>query len=222
MGAAAVPLIMMAVGTGAQVYNQRRTEKKQDQQLASSIRNQSAKQREADARVSKEVEDLEKSTSRDERNKALDDYMRTIALGKKKAESGLDPDIGSATFQADAQGAREGMAEYAGRTADFMAREDAPRMQRQGEAFGFGKLATDIGMIGRESRGDAFIDEMRMRMIRMNPWIQAGGSLLQGAGSTMLGGGLGWGKSGANSAAMTPVQYGGKAVYGALPGGRYT
>ena len=34
-----------------------------------------------------------------------------------------------------------------------MARADAPGMQRQGEGFGFGKLATDIGLMQRESRG---------------------------------------------------------------------
>ena len=56
---------------------------------------------------------------------------------------------------------------------DRITRRSAPRraayldlMQRQREATSAGKLGTDIGMIGRESKGQQFIDDLRLRAIR--------------------------------------------------------
>ena len=39
-----------------------------------------------------------------------------------------------------------------------MARIEAPRLQRQGEAFDYGRLATDIDGLSREAAGQSFID----------------------------------------------------------------
>lgn len=214
-----VPLAIAALSTGATVYNQRRTERKQDTQLADSIRRQSGKQKQADAKVADEVKRLEGSTAQDARRQRLADYMASLQRGKVQRDAGLTPTIGSAAFQQGAAQAREGAGQYAGQTADLMSQIDAAGMQRQSEGFGFGKLATDLNLIGREAKSDAWIDGLRLRMIRKNPWIDAAAGIGMGVAGGMMGGG--WGSGGgdiATSARMTPVQYGGKAVYGPGPG----
>jgi len=61
-------------------------------------------------------------------------------------------------------------------------------MQRQGEAFGYGHLATDIGLIGRESAGQRFIDELRLNSIRRSAGMDLAAGLM-GAASGAVGAG---------------------------------
>lgn len=187
-----VAMSVMAAAAAAQAAETQRVARKQDGQLADSIRNQSAKQREADAKVNEEVSKLQGSSSSDEKAKRMADYSAMLRRNKAVQGGGLTmPVVGSQTFRNDAAAAnddvqREGMA-----TADLMARIDAPGMQRQGEGFGFGQLATDISLIGRESRGQAFLDDLRLRAIRRNPWVDVAAGV-----ATSMAGGMGGGASG--------------------------
>lgn len=207
-----VPLILSGLSAGMSAYNTQKTAKREDQALAESIRNQASKQKEADARTLKEVSAMEGSTSRDEEAKRTDQYATQLRRNRANMQGvNLMPGVGGATFTADAAKAMQGVDQYAGQTAGLMAQADAPGMQRQDEAFGFGKLATDIGLLQRESRGQAYIDELRRRSIRRNPWLDMAAGLTGAAGGAMAGGGgVGslFGLGGAASAGRPPVARG--------------
>lgn len=185
-----VPLLLTGLSAGASAYNTNKTAKREDRALADSIRNQSAKQKQADARTLQEVSTLENSSSRDEETKRMDQYATQLRRNRGNMQGAtLNTGVGGDAFTADAAQAMSGVDGYAGETADLMARADAPGMQRQGEGFGFGKLATDIGLMQRESRGQAYIDELRRRSIRRNPWLDMGAGLLGSAAGSFGGGG---------------------------------
>ena len=206
------PAIIGLLSAGAQVYEGRRVERKQDNQLAESIRNRGRKQAEADKRVNEELATLEASRSDDARRERLAQYLTTLQQGKRVQQGGMMPAIGSAAFQSDMAASREAGDAMARDTAGLEARIDAPGMQRQQEGFGFGRLATDINRIQREDRGNAYIDELRLRAIRRNPWLDAAAKVGMGYAGSALGAAASGG-SAAAGAGMTPVQYGGSAIY---------
>ncbi len=181
-------LAIAAAAAGASAYNTRQTANRQDRTLAEGIRGQSRKQEQIDQRTAAEVAQLEQSRSADEAAKARTGYDQQLQRNAAAIMGGLTPGIGSETFKADAaQGAKD-VSGYAGRTADLMARMDAPGMQRQGEAFGMGRLATDNALVAREAQGDDFLNRLRVQGIRRNPWIDAAAQVGMAYAGGMAGG----------------------------------
>lgn len=209
--AVGISLALAAGGAAVSYNNTRRTARNTDNALADQIRNQSVKQREADAKVNETVGELEGSTAADERTKRLDDYMQTLRTSKGGLESGLTPAIGSAAFRADAAGDAQDVQKYAGDTAGLMARIDSAGLQRQGEAFSYGKLGTDLGLIGREARGRNWLDDLRVRRAsQRNAGMDALSALLSGAGSAVASG-----SGGAAGSASASGTSGGNAFFNA-------
>jgi len=192
MGQAAVPLIMMALAAGGEYYNTEKTASRQDQAAADAIRNQGNIQKEGDAKVSDTVAKLADSTAAAAKEQRLTDYLQVLRRNKDTTTAGLTPTIGSDAFRADANAAAGDAQNYAQQTAGLMARMDAPGIQRQQEGFDYGRLGTDLGLIGRESQGQAFLDQLRQRGIRRNAKIDlASGLLMAGAGAMGGAGGTG-------------------------------
>lgn len=199
MGAAvgAVPLILTALGAGAQAYNTNRTLSRQDAEAAAGIRRQGDIQRRADQRVNAEVDTLAQSTNADERAQRMQDYMKTLAATRQKTEAGLDNEAMGDAFNAAGDKAKGELAAEGQTRANLMAGIDAPGLQRQGEGIRFGNLATDVGLIGRESAGQQFLTDLRVRSQRRNPWLDFAGSAMQGLGQGMATRGASGGVSGA-------------------------
>jgi len=187
-----IPIAIALAGTAAQQAETQRVERKQDEATAQGLLNQSRRQQEADRRVNDEISQLETSTAADDRAQRLGQYMQQLQRGQRQALSGLNSPIGGATFQADAGAARTGADNAAATTAGLMSRIDAPQLQRQQEAFGYGKLATDLDMEARASRGQQFIDQLRLRQIRRRPEVDLLAGLATSAGGAMAGGGGGF------------------------------
>ncbi|MFV7424011.1 hypothetical protein ACNPNN_13160 [Stenotrophomonas geniculata] len=184
-----IPIAIALAGTAAQQAETQRVERNQDQETAQGLLNQSRRQQEADRRVNDEIAQLETSTADAARNERLGQYMQTLQRGRKQAVAGLEAPIGGATFQTDAGAARTGADNAAATTAGLLSRIDAPQLQRQQEAFGYGKLATDLDMEARASRGQQFIDQLRLRQIRRRPEVDLLAGLATAAGGSMAGGG---------------------------------
>lgn len=184
-----IPIAIALAGTAAQQAETQRVERKQDEETAQGLLNQSRRQQDADRRVNDEIAQLETSTAADDRAQRLGQYMQQLQRGQRQALSGLNSPIGGATFQADAGAARAGADNAAATTAGLMSRIDAPQLQRQQEAFGYGKLATDLDMEARASRGQQFIDQLRLRQIRRRPEVDLLAGLATAAGGSMAGGG---------------------------------
>lgn len=184
-----VALAAMAAATAANQYNTNKTLNRQDAEQADGIRRQSDIQKRTDDKVNDEVDSLEKSTAADERAARMTDYMKTLGTARGKTEEGLDNvGLGDA-FNAAGDKAKGDLATTGNRTAGLLSGIDAAGLQRQGEAFSFGNLATDISLLGRESAGQQFLTDLRTRSIRRNPYIDGGAAILNGIGQGMAGGG---------------------------------
>lgn len=192
LNSTAAVLIASAIAAGASTYNTNRTLSRQDDEAARGILNQSRIQRETDQRVNEQVDELEGSRSADERAKRLADYMGAVQRVRRKTNAGLD-DTGAygEAFTEAATAAKGRLAAQGAQRADLMAGIDAPGLQRQGEAFDFGRLATDIGLLGRESAGADWLTRLRMQGIRRSPGIDALASFASGVASGAAQGGGG-------------------------------
>lgn len=188
MGVAAIPYVAMAAAAALQYDNTQRTARRQDSAAADAIRHQSGIQRQADARVGETVQRLAGSSSAASEKVRLDDYMQVLRRNKGTVQAGLAPVIGSEAFKTDSAAAANDAQSYAQKTAGLMARMDAPGMQRQQEGFDYGKLATDLGLIGRDSQGQAFLDQVRMNGIRRSAKKDLAAGLLNAYAGAAAGG----------------------------------
>ena len=202
----AIALALAAAAAGTSYYNTQKTAKNADNALATQIRNQGSKQKEADAKVNEEVAKLKASRSDDERQKALTGYLDTLRGGKAQLEKGLTPDFGSATFQADAAKSAQGVEQFAQDRAGLMSRVDASLDQRRGEGYDYGRLDTDLGLIGREARGQDFLDQLAVQKAsRRNAGLDALSAFLGGAAGGVSS--MGSGASGQYTAPISGVTY---------------
>jgi len=162
------------------MYNQQRALREQDRAAAAGILRQQELQRQANARLQQQLADLEQSSPQDERAVSQAQFLEQLRRTRAAREATLMPLAGAS--ERFAQDLTAGMAENearAQRIAELMASVDAPVMQRRAESEQFGRLATDIGQIGRASRGEDFLTRLRMSAIRPNPWIQMGAQMGQ-------------------------------------------
>lgn len=194
-----IGLALAAAAAGAQQYNTKKTLDKQDASAAQGIRDQSRIQKEGDKKVQEQVDKIKASRSEDERAARMTDYMKTLTSARKKTDTGLENAALGEAFNAAGAAAKGDLAAKGASTANLLAGVDAAGMQRQGEAFDFGRLATDIGLIGRESQGQQFLTDLRTRSIRRNPWIDVAAATMQGAAGGLAG--AGGAASGAGAAA---------------------
>lgn len=204
MGAAAIPLIVMAAGTALQMNETARVERKQEDQQSAALIQREAKQRQADQRVDKELDQVAASTAEDERVERMGEYTAALRRGRTKQNQGLSETIGGQAFQADQSSAQQAVGEYGDTNAGLLSRIDAPTLQRQGEAFGYGRLGSDLNLVGREVQGDEFINQLRLRAIKRRPAVDFAAGMLSAAGGAMGGGG---GLGGAASGAAVASQY---------------
>lgn len=206
MGAAAIPLIVSALGAGAGAYNADRTARRQDDAAAAGIQTQQLRQREADQRIDQEIGAVERSSPEAERQAATDQFLQQLRTSRGAIAGDTGGALGGASdrFAQDSAAATAGVQNFGERAANVLGRIRAPVDQRQREAVGFGRASSDIGQIARTASGDDFLNRLRLSGIRRNPWIDAAGETAQayarGAASRARPPGLdaGWG-SGANA-----------------------
>lgn len=183
-----IPIALAVAGTAMQQAETERVARKQDDATAQSLLNQSRRQQEADSKVNEQIAQTEQSTAADEREQSLAQFTQQLNRSRKQAVAGLDSPFGGQAFQAGNAEARAGADSAAARTAGLMARIEAPRLQRQGEAFDYGRLATEIDGLSREAADQSFIDQMRLRNIRRRPGADLLSGGLMAAGGAMGGG----------------------------------
>lgn len=202
-------LALAAAAAGAQQYNTNKTLSRQDASAAQGIRDQSRIQKEGDKKVQEQVDKIKGSRADDERATRMADYMKTLTAARKKTDTGLENSALGEAFNAAGAAAKGDLAAKGASTAGLLAGVDAAGMQRQGEAFDFGRLATDIGLIGRESQGQQFLTDLRTRSIRRNPWIDVAAATMQGAAGGLAGGA---GAAGAMPGAATNLGAGASGI----------
>lgn len=191
-----VPLVISALGAGASAYNTRETAKEADEVAAQGIRQQAKNQEEADSRVNAEVNALEQSSPEASRAQATENFLGQLKRTRGQAVAG-GPSGASSRYNADLEGATNDVSTFGTKVADTLARINAPGLQRQAEGQGFNRLSSDLSTIGRNSGADAFLNDLRLRGVKRNPWIDAGASVAGGVSGGMASSGYGSTKYGA-------------------------
>lgn len=171
--AAAIPYVIAAVGTAASIYNTNRTARKADEAAAAGIRKQAGVQRRADSRITEELEKLGKSSGAGDQAGALEQYQQATRGTEQQARAGQAIEGLSSEYDEATRAGQEQTGKNIGNIADLLSRIDAPMLQRQREGFGTADLATALGTLGRESQGQGFLADMRVRGVRRNPYIDA-------------------------------------------------
>lgn len=168
------PYVVAALAAGGSAANAEHTARKQDQAASQGILAQSEKQRAADQRVSEELASVENSNAETARATSQEQFMDQLRRTRAQADGSI-PSVAGASdrYATDVADKSASSNAQASRIADLMSRINAPALQRQQEAQGFGRLATDINQIGRASAGEDFLTQLRVNSIRKNPWVDA-------------------------------------------------
>jgi hypothetical protein len=180
-----IPAVLSAVGAGVQADQTNQAAKRQDEIAAQGIRTQSSKQRDADARVSQEVNKLQNSTPEDSQRQATDAFMDQ--LKRTRAQAHGEGQVGnvSSAYTSDADSAGKAVDQYGKNRASVLGRINAPGLQREQEGISRSRAGTDLGLISRAANGDQFLTELRARQNGVNPWAMAAGQVIGSAGSGM-------------------------------------
>jgi hypothetical protein len=181
-----IPLAISALGAGAQWYGSDQALKSQDRAAAQGIQTQAANQRQADYAVNASVDKLGQSSPEASRVTATNDFLGQLRRNRSQATPGATPG-GSSRYESDMAGAGKDVADFGTQEAGILGRVNAPAMQREQEGISFNRLHSDLNQIGRNSAGDQFLTQLRMRSAQPNPWLNAAGSVAQGAATGMAG-----------------------------------
>lgn len=189
----AIALALAAASAGASYYNTQNTAKKQDRQLASQIRNNADKQKQASERTNKLVDEYAASNPDKAKATLRDQYLGQLRAATSQTTGGLAaPGQASDRFKSEAKAAALGLDESAAIDSDLAASLDSVKRQREDEGIASNRAATDLGLIARASQGDNFLDQLRLQAIRRNPGLDAFSSLA-GAYANSMGGAAGGG-----------------------------
>lgn len=208
-----IPAVLAAAGGAAQAVNTRNVAKRQDNQAAAGIRQQAETQRGINARINQTLQQTAAANPDEVRSTVQDQYLRQAQAKLGQARAGLVGDTGlSSAYNEAANTAGGKVADFATSTAGLLARMDAPGVQRQQEGMRFGNLGMDLDAVRGNVQADQFLNQLRMQGIRRNPWLDAAGAALSGAGAGMASragstGGYGAGYSAANTGTIAPVAY---------------
>lgn len=164
----------LAVGAAALGWwNQDQLAKKQDRQAATAITNQQGKQRKADAQLAELVTKMSASNPQDEIAAQNENYLNTLRMGSQASGINQGPGGFSDAYRDDAAAGVQAVEQFGQNRAGLLARMDAPSLQRQGEGILFNDAAIDLGMIQRDAQGQEFLDNLKLKSLRANPWVDA-------------------------------------------------
>lgn len=185
-----VALGLAAAAAGANYYNTQKTAERQDEAAGMAIRNQSKKQAQADAEVSKLVDQVGQSNPQDALTAQTDQYLSQ--LQRNAGDTGLNKGPGgfSDEYRKDTAEASQGLGDFGNKMAGLLARIDAPKYQRQNEGVLFNDAISALGGVKRDAAGQAFLDNLKMKSIRRDPYLDAFSSFAGGASKSAAGG---WG-----------------------------
>lgn len=198
---AEIGLILAATGTGVQAYNTDRSLRRQDAALADGLRKQGRIQREANTRVNDEIAALGASTGAAERAESLRGFQDALRATDAAATSGITSNVidASPRFAERVTQAVRGIRDDANTRAGRLSVIDGARLQRINEGISRGRAGLDLNEIGRQSQGTNYLAQLRAREEQPNPWVNALGQAMAGAGTSLAMGG-----SAATASAQTP------------------
>jgi hypothetical protein len=188
---AEVGLILAATGGGASAINNARTLKKQDTTTALGIQKNAKSQREADARVNKQISDIGTNTGETERAASLNDFQNALRAGQSDTEGALSPVVGAnARFAEGVSGAKADLQTEGGEQAQRLSVIDGILRQRIGEGQDINRTAGDVNAIKNNITGQEFLTRLKAASHTNNPLVDVLAGVAKGAGSSLALGGI--------------------------------
>jgi hypothetical protein len=178
----AIPAILGAVDS-------KRVADARDTALAQGLARQGVFQREATARVGKNVAQLTPANPNADRQAAQADFMAALQKAQlTSGGSGLSP-VGGASrrFAEDVGQARTAAGTEAAGVVGDTAAIDAPAIQRAREDQAAAATASDLGLITNRARGQDFLTQLRVSMMQPNPALAAFGAAAGAYGTAKAG-----------------------------------
>ena len=178
MGVAA-PIIMSLASAAMTQYNNQQVAKKQDNILAQQLQRNALRQQEADQAVGDTIRERATQGGEGERASIGAQYLDQVRAAQSNAQRGLGQ-VGAVSnaYQQDANNAALGIGDYGAQMSDLMARIDAPTQQRQREGIADAQTAMDLDQIGRRSRADDYLANLRLQGVQRNPWLDLASSAM--------------------------------------------
>lgn len=175
-----VPLAISAASTGVGLYNQERAAARADRIAAQGIQQQGVRQRQVDSRVGQVIDSISGSNPAIEQQRQQAEYMDQ--LRRTRAIARGTPGVAGASdrYTDDLVASDVAVDDNAAKVAELMSRANAPLLQRERELQGFDRARSDIGVISRQAAGDDFLNQLRLRGVRPNPWVDALSQIGQG------------------------------------------
>lgn len=176
----AIPLLIGGAATAATTINSENAARRADRIAAQGIRQQGVRQRQIDSRVDQEIDRVAGSDPEMQRQAAQAQFMEQLRRSRAAARGAPGVPGASSRYDEELLAGDAAVDSTAARVADLMARTNAPLLQRERELQGFDRLRSDVGMIGRAAAGDDFLNQLRVRGVRPNPWVDAAAQIAQG------------------------------------------
>jgi hypothetical protein len=202
-----IPIALAAASTGVSYYNNKQLENRQDDILVHGIQQQRKRQGDVNKATDELLSKFATSNAEGDKAKANAAYTQALAANKPMVNAGLTK-VGGASkdYAAGSQDAALGVADYGKLLSGLMSRIEAPQDQRAREGVMLGNYGVEVDRQGRMSRGDDYINQLRLKAQRSNPWLSALSAALQGA-ATATGSGEGGGLM-SLFGAKAPVDFG--------------
>jgi len=181
-----IALAASAAGTGAQAINANQQAARQRQIADDQIRTQQVKQHEADSILNANTDAIGRSNGQAERQASLDGFLSQLrANAAAQGGTAAVPGAADPRAQREAAAAKSAIQGYGTDRADILSRIMGPTLQRVNEQNMTNRAASDVTGVNREAQAASWINQLRTAQNVTNPWVQAGGDVLKGAGSAM-------------------------------------
>jgi hypothetical protein len=179
-------LVLTALGTGTEMYANNQALKNKDAEAAAGIRRQMSLEDQAQTNVKQAIQKVGSNNTQNiqaNQNAQQAAYLDALRRAVPSQSGALESTPGaSARYASDVVNAQISNKAYGANRAAAMAATDAPQLTQQQDQLALGDTATKLGLLGDTSNNEGKLTQMRVNAIAPNPWLEATGQLLKGAG----------------------------------------
>lgn len=181
-----IGLILTAAGGGTKAVNANISARRQDRAAAEGIRQQGELQRGANEQLNERVAEIGANTGESERADALEGFLNTLRDSSDITGADSDPlALGGSRFAERVSGGEATTRNIGTERAGRLSVIDAAGRQRVNERSRVADTAGQLSEIQRQSKAKDFITRLRIASKRPNAFVDAFGTVLQGAGSVI-------------------------------------
>jgi hypothetical protein len=183
-------LLASAAGAAVNGYAQNQALKRQDNVAAAGIRQQGMLRDQANQVVQKTVQNTatdEQANLQANKQKQQTAYLAALQRAAPTQNASTPAVAGASKAYADAAAsATKDNAQFGRTLADQMSTTDAPLLTQNQTNLQLGDASTQLGLINDTSNRQANLARLQEQAITANPWLEAAGGVLSGAGSGLM------------------------------------